>query len=292
MLKRINRFTDEELFVFLQNNEQIIQLLQVLEIIPEIKNCDICNKPMKLKYSEKYEIKKVWKCSKCKGTYNILNDTPLKGKFISAKLFLKFAFYFFEKNHFSREYIMKHCKIGEDKYKTLINLFRERISDFVKNNKKQLGGFLKEVQIDETFWAKRKYGVGNIGKQVWIFGAVEYKSGRCYCEVVDNRQASTLLPIIEREILKKTYIVSDKWSVYQKIQDRYTDSVNHKHFFVDPITKANTQKIENLWMHLKKIKHYSYGISLNTLADHLNVFMFFRNYKDLEFTDFIQIILK
>ncbi|KAG0426834.1 hypothetical protein DMUE_5944 [Dictyocoela muelleri] len=99
------------------------------------------------------------------------------------------------------------------------------------------------------------------------------------------------MPLIERHIRNKSYVVSDKWAVYKNIQDRYTDSVNHSRFFVDPITKANTQKIENLWMHMKKIKHYSYGVKLDAIQDHLNVFMFFQNYKDIEFSEFLMIIL-
>ncbi|KAG0441796.1 hypothetical protein DMUE_0784 [Dictyocoela muelleri] len=186
---------------------------------------------------------------------------------------------------------MQNCEIGEDMYRNLLQLFREKISLYVRANQRPLGNVLKEVQIDETYWAKRKYGVGDIGKPVWVWGAVEYKTGYCYCQVVENRDAKNLLPLIDKYIKKKSYIVSDKWSVYKKIQDKYTDSVNHKHFFVDPVTKANTQMIENLWLHLKKIKHYSYGVSLDTLPDHLNVFMFFRNYKNIEFSEFLMIIL-
>ncbi|KAG0437718.1 hypothetical protein DMUE_3533 [Dictyocoela muelleri] len=75
------------------------------------------------------------------------------------------------------------------------------------------------------------------------------------------------------------------------IKDKFTDKVNHKYYFVDPETKANTQKIENIWLHLKKIKQYSYGISLDALEDYLNVFMFFHKYKNMELSGFLIIIL-
>ncbi|KAG0428919.1 hypothetical protein DMUE_5783, partial [Dictyocoela muelleri] len=193
---------------------------------------------------------------------------------------------------FTRDYVMRNSKIGEDAYKSLLSLVRKKISEFVENNRRQLGGILKEIQIDETYWAKRKYNVGDLGKQIWIWGAIEFKSGYCYCEVVENRKNITLMPIIQKQIKNKSYIVSDKWAGYNQIQNNYRDAVNHTYNFVDPVTKANTQKIENLWLHLKKIKHYSYGISLDTLPDHLNVFMFFQNYKDIEFVDFLIILLK
>ncbi|KAG0434126.1 hypothetical protein DMUE_5288 [Dictyocoela muelleri] len=97
--------------------------------------------------------------------------------------------------------------------------------------------------------------------------------------------------IIQKQIKNKSYIVSDKWAGYNQIRNNYRDAVNYTYNFLDPVTKANTQKIVNLWLQ-KKIKHYSYRISLDTLSDHLNVFMFFQNYKDMEFVDFLIILLK
>ncbi|KAG0432702.1 hypothetical protein DMUE_5477 [Dictyocoela muelleri] len=72
-----------------------------------------------------------------------------------------------------------------------------------------------------------------------------------------NRKAITLLPIISREIKDESYVVSDKWVSYNNIQNKHRDTVNHTYNFVDPISKVNTQKIENMWLHLKKIKHYT-----------------------------------
>ncbi|KAG0435074.1 hypothetical protein DMUE_4901 [Dictyocoela muelleri] len=186
---------------------------------------------------------------------------------------------------------MENTGIGEDMYKKLISLFRVKISSFVKSNKRKLGGTLNEVQIDETFWARQKYGYGDPGIATWIFGAIEYETGYCYVEQVKDRKKSTLLPIISREISDKSYVISDRWPAYNAIPNKFRDSVCHKYNFVDPETRADKQKIENLWMHMKKIKHYSYGISLKTLPDHLNVFMFFRNYKDLKLSNFLEIIV-
>ncbi|KAG0436368.1 hypothetical protein DMUE_4260 [Dictyocoela muelleri] len=102
---------------------------------------------------------------------------------------------------------------------------------------------------------------------------------------------STLLPIISREICDKSYVISDRWPPYDAIPNKFRDSVCHKYNFVNPETRADTQMIENFWVRLQKIKHYSYGISLKTLPDHLNVFMFFRNYKNLKLLNFLEIIL-
>ncbi|KAG0441477.1 hypothetical protein DMUE_1030 [Dictyocoela muelleri] len=184
---------------------------------------------------------------------------------------------------------MYNCEIGEEKYASILSLIRTKILQYVINKKRKILGILKEVKIDKTYCARRKYNVGYIGTPVWVWGAVEYKTGYCYLQVVENRQVKTLIPIINREI--KKIVVFDKWAAYNSIQGCFHDTVTHKYNFVDPLTKANTQLIENLWLHLKKIKHYCYGVKLDTLADHLKFFMFFRNYKDIDFSDFLMIIL-
>ncbi|KAG0431175.1 hypothetical protein DMUE_5589 [Dictyocoela muelleri] len=125
---------------------------------------------MKIKKSNKYNLGKAWKCSKCKNTYILLDDCSLSEIKATPFVFLKFAYYFYSKVHFTSKYVMENCGLGELLYSKLIKFFRNKISDYVKQNKRQLGEILMEIQIEETFWAKRKYGIGNIGKPVWIFG--------------------------------------------------------------------------------------------------------------------------
>ncbi|KAG0440489.1 hypothetical protein DMUE_1708 [Dictyocoela muelleri] len=216
-----------------------------------------------------------WRCMYCRIYKNIMDDCALKDTKISPLIFLRFAFYFFNKNHFSADYIKSNCKIGECMYKYLLSLFRNKIGEYVQNKKRKLGGVLKQVQIDESFWTRRKYGVGRLGEPGWIWGSVEVKTGYSYLEYVKKRDAETLISIIKDNIEDKSYVVSDQWSTYKKITGYFKDLVCHKYNFVDPNTKANTQCIENLLAHLKKIKHYSYGIILDTITDHLNVFIFF-----------------
>ncbi|KAG0424073.1 hypothetical protein DMUE_6111 [Dictyocoela muelleri] len=175
MLKRLNRTIDHEFFNYISDNNNIIELLQVLEIIPEHKSCPKCSNDLKIKDNIKYNIGKAWRCSRCRNYFNLLDDSSLCGKKISSFVFLKFAYYFFNKNNFTANYIMHNCDIGEEKYASILSIVREKISKFVRNNKRQLGGILKEVQIDETYWAKRKYGIGDIVKPIWIWGPLSIK---------------------------------------------------------------------------------------------------------------------
>ena len=79
---------------------------------------------------------------------------------------------------------------------------------------------------------------------------------RCFERDVSNRRATTLLPIIQGSIRPGTTIMSDMWTAYGGIQAMgYAHlTVNHTYEFVDPITGAHTQNVENSWKNAKQQK--------------------------------------
>ncbi|KAG0439628.1 hypothetical protein DMUE_2305 [Dictyocoela muelleri] len=97
------------------------------------------------------------KCSKWKGVKNILEDSTLSGTKIYPFTFFKFAFYFFQKNNFTAEYIIENCELGEKMYRHILSITRYQISVYIEENGRELGCHLEEVQIDETFWSRRKW---------------------------------------------------------------------------------------------------------------------------------------
>ncbi|KAG0442700.1 hypothetical protein DMUE_0072 [Dictyocoela muelleri] len=114
---------------------------------------------MRIKNCGKYYLCKAWKCSKCKNTHSLLEDCSLSEIKATPFVFLKFDFIFFKKVHFTSKYVMEKCRIRELIYSKLIKFFRNKISNFVKLNERQLGGNLKEIQIDKNF--------GQKGNTVW-----------------------------------------------------------------------------------------------------------------------------
>ena len=105
----------------------------------------------------------------------------------------------------------------------------------------QIGGPGVVVQIDESlFRHKSKYHRGRAPKkEVWVFGMVDtsFKPVRGYMEIVDRRDAATLIPIIERHVAPGSIIYSDQWRAYAQLSNNqnYTyASVNHSEYFVDP----------------------------------------------------------
>ncbi|GFN87472.1 hypothetical protein PoB_001397800 [Plakobranchus ocellatus] len=118
-----------------------------------------------------------------------------------------------------------------------------------------------EVDIDETLIAHRKYEHGRILKQIWLFCCIERASKRRFVaaltgEVGEQCNRATLLPLIEKNILKGSIIYSDSdsWGAYSKLKKLdYTHcQINHSQNFVDMDNAAiHTQNIERLWRDIK-----------------------------------------
>ena len=144
----------------------------------------------------------------------------------------------------------------------------------------QLGGPGVVVQIDESlFRHKSKYHRGRAPKkEVWVFGMVDtsFKPVRGYMEIVDRRDAATLIPIIERHVAPGSIIYSDQWRAYAQLANNqnYTyASVNHSEYFVDPETGVHTQAIESYWGRKKRYFKNMNGTQAHMLPSYLDQFM-------------------
>ena len=79
--------------------------------------------------------------------------------------------------------------------------------------------------------------------------------GLGYMEVVSQRDAATLLPIIQAHTQPGTIIHSDQWQAYSQVHTLPNVSshstVNHLLKFVDPVTGTRTQNVESYWNRVK-----------------------------------------
>ena len=110
----------------------------------------------------------------------------------------------------------------------------------------------------------------------WVFGIVscEYSPARGYFQVVDTRNAVTLLPIIQRCVLPGTEVHSDDWGAYRRLQllphvNRHRVVV-HAHNFVDPRTGVHTQEVESAWSQLKLGQKRRKGLRREDLQSYLD----------------------
>lgn len=173
---------------------------------------------------------------------------------------------------------------------------RKKTISFFTENPFNLGDEGVVCQIDESmFKYKQKYHVGRISSENrWVFGIADTSStpARYYVELVENRKAITLLPIILNICRSGSIIWSDEWSSYNSI---YTlgyshGKVNHNLHFIHPVTGVHTQNVESLWNKLKRRIKKLMGSSGNDLNEYLKEWMWKDNFGKKDFENVINLI--
>ena len=96
-------------------------------------------------------------------------------------------------------------------------------------------------------------------------------------EVVQDRTAATLLPIIQDHVRPGTNVHSDEWSAYRRVQGlpnvQQHETVNHSLHFVDPATGVHTQNVESYWAWVKLKFKGMKGVDAEQLPSHIDEFM-------------------
>ena len=112
----------------------------------------------------------------------------------------------------------------------------------------------------------------------WVFGIVDtsVRPALGYMEMVNSRDAATLLPIINQHVNHGSSIHSDQWRAYASLQ--YSSafsyaSVNHSLHFVDPVTGVHTQHVEGYWSRAKAKLKRMHGTSDDLLPSYLDEYM-------------------
>lgn len=129
--------------------------------------------------------------------------------------------------------------------------------------------------------SKRKYHVGRVVQERWIFGMFDSTERIGFLQFVEDRSCVTLLPIIENHVLPGSEIHSDSWAAYMGgaipaipiIPPYIHKAVNHTQNFVDPVTGAHTNNVENFWNNAKAKNKAMSGTTQEMLPSYLDEFM-------------------
>ena len=115
--------------------------------------------------------------------------------------------------------------------------------------------------------------------EVWVFGMVDvsHTPALGYMQIVQDRTAATLLPIIQAHLAGGTIVHSDQWASYSQVSRlpnvSQHETVNHSVEFISP-TGIHTQNVESYWNRVKtKIKRMK-GCHEQQLASYLDEFMY------------------
>ena len=116
-------------------------------------------------------------------------------------------------------------------------------------------------------------------QDAWVFGIVDtsHTPALGFMQLVQTRDAATLLPIIRNHVAPGTIVHSDQWRAYNRVANLQPvathQTVNHSVNFVDPMTGVHTQHVESYWNRVKvKLKRMR-GCHLQQLPGYLDEYM-------------------
>lgn len=178
-------------------------------------------------------------------------------------------------------------------YKTAWRMFTQ-IRKLMSENVNPLSG---KVEVDETYIGGKhtgKRGRGASGKSV-VMGMVE-RDGNAIAQVIPNVQARTLLPMIERNVVKenKTIVFTDELPSYNRIE-----RLGYAHEIVQHAAKqyvrgiAHVNTVESLWSTIKRgIDGVNHSVSPLYLQSYLDAYVFRYNHRKDETPMFLSLLDK
>jgi len=175
-------------------------------------------------------------------------------------------------------------------FKFLRNLV---IKNYIKKRSK-IGGMNKTVEIDETLITKRKYNRGRVIPQQWLVGGICREDKKTFFELVEKRNSTILIDIINKHVEKGTRIITDSWKGYNLVvENGYPHcKINHSKNFVSPENSTiHTQNIENRWRRLKEFLKTKGSNRRKYISEYLAEFDFRQNCVDV-FKELINLIIK
>lgn len=277
--------TADEFETKIQNLQQkdLITFLITQGFLKNEMHCEHCTTPMKLVTYNKNKDLAAWRCLK-KTCKKYLEYTSVrKCKFFEDfKCDIKFILRVIIKylTHQPIHSIIKYFKRNKSIIYKIIKKFRNLIpqTDFSIN---KLGGPGVLVQVDETmmnFKCKSHRGRSPENKTDAI-SIVECINGitRAYAQVIPNKEAATLIPIICSQVAPYSVIWTDEHRSYSRLRnfDFFHGTVCHKFEFINNLTGVNTQCVESFHNAMKYAIKNKKGILTSDRPEFLKDFLFF-----------------
>jgi len=220
-----------------------------LGLIASERSCTRCRRKLKLSldHREEKSTPVIFRCtnSKCAmhSYYFSLRDGTL---FESSKLSIEKVVILanlFVSKITSFQQIQDQCQLsGETKLSSetisdWLSYFREICLEVVaQKTSKLIGGPGLTVEVDESKFGKRKYNKGRLVEGQWVVGGICRETKEVFLAPCPQKQrdAATLLTIINNHVNKQSTIITDCWRAYDQLNaDSWAHlTVNHQYNFV------------------------------------------------------------
>ena len=201
-------------------------------------------------------------CKVCKFTFSLFKSELFKNIKIMVEEFLMLV-YFFVIN-MKQDIVSILTGLSTKCVCQFWQMFNKVCSFKLINENFKIGGNNQIVNIDEAVLLKRKYQRGRTVPTVWMLGGYDTLSKKAFLHIVPDRKRDTVIPIIKKYVEEKSIIHTDKFVIYDCLNDLVNDNnekiyihrnVNHSENFVDPITGVHTQFIEGFFSKFRTFFH-------------------------------------
>ena len=224
---------------------------------------------------ERSQIHFRFNCGTCGSSVSIRDGTIFSGSRLKISQIIDLCRAWWKKRS-----LMEAADVGHTSVQSACSWFsncRLMCSNWVELEAPQLGGPNKVVEIDEAAFGRRKYKLGRLKETVWVLGGVERSSRKVFLEIVRDRTARTIIPIIQKWVAPGTTIMTDEFGAYRRLGrlGYKHKTVCHKYNFVNPRTGAHTQTIEGLWQHVRALLPL-HGMRPTNLHMYLDEFVYRR----------------
>ncbi|XP_071506451.1 uncharacterized protein [Diadema antillarum] len=188
----------------------------------------------------------------------------------------------------SQDTVMKEVDVSNKTTVDWMQFFRDVCVLYFQNHPQQIGGPGVVVEIDESLFAKRKNNVGRVRPEKWVLGGDEPARKIGFLVEVQQRDAATLLPIIQQWVAPGSIVWTDMWRAYNNLpnlpQQYQHGVVNHTFNFVDPNTGVTTNRVESMWQRAKaKFKAMQGPSNRAMIGDYLTEFMWAQRFSTSPF---------
>ena len=254
--------------------------------------CSRCNQPMKWSKDAHLSDGFRWRCNKrsCRTQVSFRDGSFFKKSHLPLKNLVEFL-YMWAYGETTVYKCKRELGFADRTITDWKNFIRDVCVEMVAvRDPCVIGGVGHTVEIDESLLSQRKYHVGRMFPQIWIFGGIDTTTKEVFIVPVLSRQANLLIPVLQRHVLPGTTIISDLWRAYHRISDfgYIHQTVNHSRNFVDPVTGANTNAIESLWSKVKYRNKKECGTSRKLLVTYLSEYRWRRKYGADPFTNIVK----
>ncbi len=164
-------------------------------------------------------------------------------------------------------------------YKTAWRMFKQ-----IRKLLDESDGILKnEVEVDETYiGGKRpgKRGRGAEGKTAVI--GIAQRKGKITTNIVADTKRSTVMPLINKNVAKRTIVYTDEYPVYDTIENNGFTHKRCNHSAGEYVVgDAHTNNIEGFWSLVKRgISGVYHAVSPKYLQSYLNEYEFRYNHRN------------